>query len=550
MNVSDKINYRKLFDKKTIERLLSNTGITNSLTLRGLSLSAFGECFHTWGELGKSTRPFSVQVADHLIEIEIDCEKNHNAVLELIKFTLETNLQKSLLASETLDRYKEINSLFQLSESIRSTRYSHDVANSILDEIWKLLPCTQSSLWLSRKHKYQRLGCKLQLMESVLQYEEEENLIKILIEEHEIADIFVDRLPDNVIQFESLPKCWMFVPLKAGNRKIGGLLLLNPTRREFQSGDLKLAVSLGTQAAFSIENSILFEEIEKVFDGVVRGLIAAIDERDTTTSGHSARIALICERFAKQINATHSGKFKDFHFSNAELREIKYAGLLHDIGKIGVREDVLKKKDRLHPGSIEAILSRLDYVELLKNIDLSRYKKSVMSSNEAYNLDPEDAKNLCEMLDYEFTRPNGSKYNLLTREEYSHLSIKHGNLTWSEIQEMRKHPAGTRKILDKIKFPKELKNLSKIASEHHEKLDGSGYPGGLKGDEILLQSQIMCIADIYEALVDAKRPYKPALSPQEALRILELEVSEQKIDPDLYTIFKENLHAIVPGYSE
>ena len=96
---------------------------------------------------------------------------------------------------------------------------------------------------------------------------------------------------------------------------------------------------------------MLFEEIENVFDGVVRGLIAAIDERETT-SGHSARIALICERFAKQINATHSGKYANFNFSNAELREIKYAGLLHDIGKIGVREDVLKKKDRLHPGAM------------------------------------------------------------------------------------------------------------------------------------------------------------------------------------------------------
>ena len=295
---------------------------------------------------------------------------------------------------------------------------------------------------------------------------------------------------------------------------------------------------------------MLFEDIEKVFDGVVRGLIAAIDERDSTTSGHSARIALICERFAKQINATNSGKFKDFYFTNAELREIKYAGLLHDIGKIGVREDVLKKKDRLHPGAIEAILTRMDYVELLQNINLTHYKKSIISSNEAYNLEATDAQNLKEMLSFRYTRPDGTEHYLLSEEEYEHLSIKHGNLTWSEIQEMRKHPAGTRKILDKIKFPKELQNLSKIASEHHEKLDGSGYPGGLKGNEILLQSQIMCIADIYEALVDSKRPYKPALSPEQALKILELEVSEKKIDTDLYNIFKENLNAIVPGYSK
>ena len=151
-------------------------------------------------------------------------------------------------------------------------------------------------------------------MDSVLEYDEEFEVIKILEKEHEIADIFLDQLPSNLVKFKNLPKCWMFVPLKVGNRKIGCSLLLNPVRREFQSGDLKLAVSLGTQAAFSIENSMLFEQIEKVFDGEVRGLIAAIDERDSTTSGHSARIALICERFAKQINATHSGKFKRFSF--------------------------------------------------------------------------------------------------------------------------------------------------------------------------------------------------------------------------------------------
>ena len=244
------------------------------------------------------------------------------------------------------------------------------------------------------------------------------------------------------------------------------------------------------------------------------------------------------------------GKYANFNFSNAELREIKYAGLLHDIGKIGVREDVLKKKDKLHPGAVKAILSRLDYVELLQNVDLNNYRQTVVNSNTAYNLDDVDAQNLREMLDFQFTCPDNLQHCLLTEEEYEHLSIKHGNLTWSEIQEMRRHPAGTRKILDKIKFPKELKNLSKIAAEHHEKLDGSGYPGGLKGDEILLQSQIMCIADIYEALVDAKRPYKPALSPDEALKILEFEVAENKIDRDLYIIFKENLHAIVPGYSK
>ena len=112
MNVSDRTNYRKLFDKKNIERLLSNTGVTDSLTLNGLSLSANGQCFYTWGKLSKSVQSYSLQFADHLISVELDVNKNPEAALELVKFTLSSNLQKSLLATETLDRYKEINSLF------------------------------------------------------------------------------------------------------------------------------------------------------------------------------------------------------------------------------------------------------------------------------------------------------------------------------------------------------------------------------------------------------------------------------------------------------
>lgn len=552
MSSTNGLSYRQLIDRKSLQLLLEQNHLVESLGLDGLEIFEESKALFNWGAIDSEAYQRSLEINDCRLTLRIHTQRDPNAIAELLKFIFSSNLQKALLAGETLERYKEINSLFQLSESICRTRFLGDVVKSILEEICKLLPCSQASLWLARNHRlevisYERLGCQLTETQSILLYEDESALIKFLIETDAIADIFLKRQPKG-FDIVNLPECWMFIPLKINDRKMGGLLLLNPLKRAFQSGDLKLASSLGAQASFSIENSMLFEEIEGVFDGVVRGLIAAVDERDSTTSGHSARIAHICERFAKQINATNTGKFKDFHFSTAELREIKYAGLLHDIGKIGVREDVLKKKNRLHPGTIEAILARLDMVEVLENTDLKGYKEVVLRSNAAYNLAREDAQLLQEMLEYKFIRPDGSQCTLLNQNEFDHLSIKHGNLIWDEIQEMRKHPAGTRKILDKIKFPKDLQNISKIAAEHHEKLDGSGYPNGLSGADILLQSQIMCIADIYEALVDAKRPYKPALSPDEALKIIELEVSEHKIDPELYKIFKENLHAIVPRH--
>ena len=206
MNHANGTNYRRIFDKKTIDRLFLNTNLVSSLTLKGLTLSVNGKHFYHWGDLGDSKCDHILHIGGYSILVELDVERNPKATLELIQYTLNTNLQKSLLATETLDRYKEINSLFQMSESIRSIRYLEDVADCILEEICKLLPCLQASLWLTVKEKYRRLGSHLQQMQSVLNYDEEFEVVKTLDQEHQIADIFLDSLPDYLSKFSSLPK--------------------------------------------------------------------------------------------------------------------------------------------------------------------------------------------------------------------------------------------------------------------------------------------------------------------------------------------------------
>ncbi|MBT3786511.1 HD domain-containing protein [bacterium] len=205
----------------------------------------------------------------------------------------------------------------------------------------------------------------------------------------------------------------------------------------------------------------------------------------------------------------------------------------------------MKKRDRLHPAELQAILSRFDFIALKEGISMDRDRECVMRSNAAYNLPQEDFQLLEIIRQKNYEDLRGEEKPYLSESEFDCLSISHGNLTPSEIQEMRRHPYGTYKILSKIQFSSDLKNIPKIASEHHEKIDGSGYPHGLKGEEIMLQSQIMGISDIYEALVDKKRPYKPGFSRDEALSIIEREVQEEKIDPVLFEIFKANLDAIV-----
>jgi len=544
----------KWVQKKSLKRFLSQPGVQGEFPVS--SLRIFQGDFKLFDYKSSATDfedHFERELQIDQNKIRIDYTTNTSSKLptlfwDILQEVLESFYKQALLGRETLEKYKEINSIFALSESVCSSKFLGDVTEEILKEYASILPTEYCAIWIWQEKKKVKKLVKIQahgqLPESMSPYTEE-RFAQIVLEEHKIADIFVDSKHASMPEGFGLREA-MFIPLKTGEDLFGGIFLIHPLKEHFQSGDLKLGVSLGIQASFSIENSLLFEEIESLFDSVVRGLIAAVDERDPTTSGHSARIALICERFARKVNEVDGGKYKDFNFSKQQLREIKYAGLLHDIGKIGVRENVLKKVNKLTDDKMEAILNRLDYIQLKHDVEVESAKKCVQRANSAYNLAEEDAKLLEEIAGQVYTKSDGEEVPWISPAEFEYLSVKHGNLTWNEVEEMRKHPEGTRKILGKIKFGKDLQNVAKIAAEHHEKLDGSGYPNGISGDEIMLQSQIMCIADIYEALIDSKRPYKPAYSPQEALRILEYEVKENKIDPDLYEIFKENLNEIVP----
>ncbi len=465
--------------------------------------------------------------------------------LRSLEYSISGSVQKAMLGQEVLEKYREINSMFQLSSALHQAKFLEDVGQVICSQLADALQCETVILGIRREIRKKEVFARLAKYGTDICEDETRELeaLRDLVAQNSIADIYTQ--PEARGFPQGTPAPLLFAPLRAKEEDLGGLILANPKKGWFDSGDLKMAVTLASASAYSLENALLFEEIEQVFDSMMRGMIAAIDERDSATSGHSARISMICERFARAVNRTKSGKYADYEFTREQLREIRYAGLLHDIGKIGVREEVLKKKNRLHEGVITGILARLDYAELLLNQDLSRARTSIIRSNQAYNLLPEDKAILEELHQTQITNHRDEVIHLLNDSEFEALSLAHGNLTFSEVQEMRKHPAGSLKILSKIQFSRDLRNIPIIAAQHHEKLDGTGYPLGITGDKILLQSQIMCIADIYEALVAKDRPYKPPLSREDSLAIIEQEVREGKIEPELFLIFKENLDAIV-----
>ncbi len=120
--------------------------------------------------------------------------------------------------------------------------------------------------------------------------------------------------------------------------------------------------ALASQAAVAVENNLLYESIERLFEGFVTAAVTAIEQRDPTTSGHSFRVAELTVELARVIDRIDDGQLRDVRFTTDQIREIRYASLLHDFGKVGVREQVLVKEKKLYPLQIEMIRARFEFV--------------------------------------------------------------------------------------------------------------------------------------------------------------------------------------------
>lgn len=343
--------------------------------------------------------------------------------------------------------------------------------------------------------------------------------------------------------------------------------------RPFDRNDEELINSLASQAAVALENSTLIKSIQRLFEGFVTASVTAIESRDPTTSGHSFRVANLTVGLATLVDRSRSGPYKSQTFTPDEIKEMRYAALLHDFGKVGVRENVLVKSKKLYPLQLEIIRQRIDYIKkaweadhyktrlnLLLNEGMEAYESEIrpletafehrlrslddylefiLQSNEPTVLAHGNFEKLLRIAaDEEMIAP-GAKGPLLTGDEIQFLSIRKGNLNDTERTEIQSHVTHTFLFLSKIPWTSELKGVPKIAYGHHEKLDGSGYPNRLRGDDIPIQTRIMTISDIYDALTASDRPYKRAVPSDRALDIIADEVKQQQLDRDLFQLFIE-----------
>jgi HD-GYP domain-containing protein (c-di-GMP phosphodiesterase class II) len=385
-------------------------------------------------------------------------------------------------------------------------------------------------------------------------------------------------------------KSMLVIPMKDHKEQIIGVLQLINRKRQFDAvlatpaiveqqvvpyskRTAELVTALAGQAAVAIENSRLYEDIERLFEGFVFAAVTAIEQRDPTTFGHSGRVAAMTVALAEVVDRASDNMFGNVRFTREQLREIRYAGLLHDFGKVGVREQVLVKAKKLYPHDLslikqryaflrrtgerefwrqraeflerhgrtgyEAFLTNLEEAHRLEVQELDGFVRVVEQANEPTVLREEQTGHLATYATRSYEDIEGQRRPYLTDEEIGFLTIPKGSLDEGERLEIESHVNLTYRFLQQIPWTRELQQIPFIAYGHHEKLDGRGYPRGVKADAIPIQTRMMTISDIYDALTAADRPYKPAVASARALDIMNGEVGAGQLDASLFDLFVE-----------
>ena len=508
------------------------------------------------------------------------------------------------LAATMARQRQQVRQLTDVGVALSSERSHQALLELILTQARRLAGCDAATIFLTEKHPdgSSELVMRLAQNESVQFPFEEERLpldltsiagfVTVTGEEINLADAYappVDR-PwrfngsfDQRFGYRTSSLYAVALRIPQGEI-IGGIEFINRKRHPaarltspevtlsetlpFNDEILPLLRSLASQAAVAIDNNRLLLAIEDMFEGFVVASVTAIEQRDPATSGHSFRVARLTTGLAEALPRSGVARFRGMHFNARQLRELRYAALLHDFGKIGVREHVLVKAHKLTPELYQAIRERINLeIERLKRRALAQqlvmlrsgmssheellsieqelegklaaldaYWAAIQEANEPDMLKSKPSKALKTAKNYTLSEQD---IPLLTEAEHRVLSIPRGSLTPEERREIESHVVHTYNFLRRIPWPADLAAIPEIAGAHHEKLDGSGYPRGRTQADIPFPSRLMTVADIYDALTAADRPYKKSMPSERAFVVLEDEAKHGKLDADLVKIFVE-----------
>jgi len=382
-----------------------------------------------------------------------------------------------------------------------------------------------------------------------------------------------------------LSKSMLVIPMRNHENVIIGVLqLLNALDHEsgevveFFDEHVGLIASLASQAAVTLTKTRLILDLKKLFDAFTKAIATAIEEKSRYTGGHIARVSKLSILIAEKVDESTTGPFRDIHFSPLEIEELRLAAWLHDIGKIVTPEYVVDKSSKLETiaDRIHIIDARFDYIAKSIEADClaAKLERLHAGNHDSRELDAQCQSDLATLeADREFVRLCNSPTEFMTDEslarlralaaktylrkdkplpyltadELKNLSIRRGTLNSDERDVIHNHAVVTYKMLSKLPFPRNLARVPEFAAQHHEKIDGTGYPFGLSGKDLSLQAKIMAVADIFEALTARDRPYKTPMNLSQAIKILGEMKDQGHIDPDVHDLLVSS--GIIPLYA-
>lgn len=367
-------------------------------------------------------------------------------------------------------------------------------------------------------------------------------------------------------------KSFLTVPLcNHADEVIGVLQLVNAkqpkTGETISFGEAlePIVAALASSAAIALENQILLQDHKNLLDAFVQVIAQAIDAKSSHTSAHCQRVPALTELIAQAACASKEGPLKDFDLDESDWYELRVASWLHDCGKLATPDYLLDKATKLHilNDGIESVRAR--FGALLAQTELAYLRQMTAEPSQQQALQAqmqqelaaladdcrfievankggefmsEDAKNRVRAIAAHSWRDHqGNQRPMLSEDEVAFLCIERGTISQAERQKINDHMKVTIQMLESLPFPKNLKRVPEYAGGHHEKMDGTGFPKGLKREQMSWPARMMAIADIFEALTASERPYKPAMKISQALAILQRMRDQNHIDSDLYRLF-------------